>query len=164
LDLAQYTGKFPTQRSKSQVAPIGTGDDDDVDRPGEHPSILPEPFTNLPFHAVSHNRLPDFPTDRDAQSRPQARLWIAIPRDEHHEVLRFIAFTPPGYPPEITRMEQVLRFPKAARSGRHDYFEPTVTASFLRPFARRRLITARPAFDFIRARKPWARFRFRRLG
>ena len=36
--------------------------------------------------------------------------------------------------------------------------------SLARPLARRRFNTRRPAFVAIRARKPWLRARFRRLG
>ena len=43
-------------------------------------------------------------------------------------------------------------------------FDPTVAASRLRPFARRRFRTARPALVFIRSRKPCLRLRRSRLG
>lgn len=38
------------------------------------------------------------------------------------------------------------------------------TLSRLRPFARRRLMTARPPAALIRTRKPWVRFRLVLLG
>jgi hypothetical protein len=41
---------------------------------------------------------------------------------------------------------------------------PGLTETLLRPLARRREITARPCFVFIRTRKPWVFERRRRLG
>jgi len=43
-------------------------------------------------------------------------------------------------------------------------FGMTQADNTLRPFARRRFRTWRPALVFIRARKPWARLRLSTLG
>lgn len=52
----------------------------------------------------------------------------------------------------------------ATLGGSQVYFELIVGTSRLRPFARRRFSTARPAFVLIRARNPWVRFLRMRLG
>jgi hypothetical protein len=53
--------------------------------------------------------------------------------------------------------------PRTGR-GAQTYFELIVGTSRLRPFARRRFRTMRPAFVLMRERKPWVRFRRMRLG
>ena len=68
---------------------------------------------------------------------------------------------------KVSRAQQAIGGTKRtcqARQRRHRYLEGVETARRLRPFARRRLSTARPAFVFIRARKPWTRLRRIRLG
>jgi len=59
---------------------------------------------------------------------------------------------------------QTVRGAETTAASHHGYFEEMETVSRLRPLARRRFSTARPAFVFIRARKPWERLRRTRLG
>lgn len=64
----------------------------------------------------------------------------------------------------IPRIKEPIRPPETAGLIAHVYLDATVAASRFRPFARRRFKIARPAFVFIRSRKPCLRSRLIRLG
>ena len=64
----------------------------------------------------------------------------------------------------IPRIKEPIRPPETAGLIAHVYLDATVAASRFRPFARRRFKMARPAFVFIRSRKPCLRSRLIRLG
>ena len=54
--------------------------------------------------------------------------------------------------------------PAVLGGQRRACFGGITTLNSLRPFARRRLMTARPPAALIRTRKPWVRFRLVLLG
>ena len=67
-------------------------------------------------------------------------------------------------PLELLRIEETIRPLKAAGGLAHLYFDATLVASRLRPFARRRFKIVRPERVFIRSRNPCFRSRLIRLG
>ncbi len=76
-----------------------------------------------------------------------------------------LASASPENPTKITRIQETIDPSKRTGLFDHgDYFDATVAANRLRPFARRRFRIARPAFVFIRSRKPCLRRRLIRLG
>jgi len=66
--------------------------------------------------------------------------------------------------PRTASVSWAITRPSAEKRRAKIYFELIVGTRRLRPFARRRFSTTRPAFVLMRARNPWVRFRRMRLG
>jgi len=147
---------------------LGSGratDHDYVDARAEPASIGSKPLTNPPFHAVAHHRRAHLATDRNPQSIVACILGcIPSLRNHHDEGCSCHATTSPDYLLELHRPPQAIHRLETAGSRRHRYFDGVETAMRLRPFARRRFSTARPAAVCMRLRKPWTRLRRIRLG
>jgi len=128
----------------------------------------PKPLAHAALDVVPLYRIAHLATHCNAQANTFAwthSLRTSVPgrRAEHNEVTRRGTTSRTRNPLIVTRIAKPVR-PRKAAGGNHDYFEPTDTARRLRPFARRRLSTARPARVFIRSRKPCVRFLRIRLG
>ena len=85
-------------------------------------------------------------------------------RNEQHELFRGESITLGSDPLVVARYPQPIRPPETAGHSSHPYLEGVLGARRLRPFARRRLSTVRPAAVFMRERKPCLRRRRIRLG
>lgn len=111
-------------------------------------------------HPATHRQPDTTPLERECLRASRAR------RHQYDEARRHHSPAPSGYVLELTRLSQAITPAEGStrRFRGHGYFDATVTASRFRPFARRRLRTARPALVFMRARKPWVRLRRIRLG
>jgi len=141
-------------------------DHDDL-RPGlQGATLAPKPLADAALDAIPNHGIADLAAHRDAQTRLEGVRGPAACRgeNEHDECSRRRATTALENISELPGSKQPVL--PAKRSGRpgHRYFEGVETARRLRPFARRRLSTARPAFVFMRDRKPWTRLRRIRLG
>jgi hypothetical protein len=84
--------------------------------------------------------------------------------DDRREVSRRHPYPLPADPLKVPRFPQPVGAAQLRRTSAHLDFEGTETANRFRPFARRRLMIARPFAVRIRTRKPWPRFRRMRLG
>ena len=90
-------------------------------------------------------------------------MWI-LGEYKHDERSRRRAMTALENISELPGAKQSVLAAKGSGGLSHRYFDGVETARRLRPFALRRLSTARPAFVFMRDRKPWTRLRRIRLG
>ena len=124
--------------------------------------MVAKPLANSPFHQGPDDRRADAPTRRDPEpGRSLARL---TPFHGHQdEGGRGQTDALSGHPLVVTPFAETIAASEAlARALRH--FVPVDTESCLRPLARRRRRTARPAFVFIRARNPCVRLRLTTEG
>lgn len=124
--------------------------------------MVAKPLANSAFYQGSDDCRPNAPARRDAE--PRRSLIRVPPRHGHqNERGRVQADAFSGHPLIITPLAETIAAPEApARAPGH--LLPVDTESCLRPLARRRLKTARPAFVFIRARNPCVRRLRIRLG
>jgi hypothetical protein len=131
----------------------------------------------IPHAGVSSNQLVRNPSLRNPSlSNPSLRIRLLshqpisdeirkrVSRDQHHEVSRGETPAATTHTAKVLRVAKSTQSLQATRAATHCYFDATTTARRLRPFARRRLITRRPAWLFIRARNPCDRRLFVRLG
>jgi hypothetical protein len=125
--------------------------------------MVPEPLANSSLYARPDDRRPDATARRDSEPRIIARVRVPTRCGQQHEGRRIAADTLTGYPQEVAALVDAIAAPKATiRALGH--LPEVETASCLRPLARRRFRTARPAWVFIRARNPCVRRLRIRLG
>ena len=155
--------------------PQGPLRDDDVVA-GRGESILggPEVFAEQPLDPVPNDGVPDLPTRGNSQATPSELIVGEI----DDEVGRGSPRAPRGGPPVVTAQEKPLILrkpplpggatsrgaPAAPPKRRRSYFLATRTVSRLRPLARLRFSTARPAAVLMRLRKPCVVFLLRLCG
>ena len=115
----------------------------------------------LPLHPRAHHRIAHLAGHGEAQTGRAARRR----EDETHQGAHRDFLAPLLNPEEVGALPDARRTGKPLRgSGAGhdrafpDYFLGAEAASRFRPFARRRLRTARPALVELRLRKPWVRF------
>jgi len=121
-----------------------------------------KPLANSSFHQGPNDRYSNASARRDPETR---RSLVQLPPRYAHqdERGRVQADALSGHPLVVTPLAETVTASEAlARAPRH--FVPVDTESCLRPLARRRVKTARPAFVFIRARNPCVRRLRIRLG
>jgi hypothetical protein len=113
-----------------------------------------------PFDAIPHDGIPDAGAYRDADSTcavPRCRL-------QNDELLGMLPVPVALHPEELVALPDSRELGKGARPAHPGCFGGTETVRRLRPLARRRFKTLRPAGVAMRARNPWVRFRRRLLG
>lgn len=131
----------------------------ELDPGGKALAAGPVRLTEPPARAVAKNRAADLTAYRKSD------LPGPVPPAPEHDQRRLLdAFSPLHHSSELSIPPEPFAPGKpherpTAWTSRHRY-----TAIRLRPFARRRLRTLRPALVLIRTRNPWVRLRFRRLG
>lgn len=112
---------------------------------------LPEDLSQHSFRPVTRHRVAYSPARNDTNPKiPMLTLDGEGNEERAHYPLPVVV--------------SVLEFTSAQEPRRSRESGSRHTARRWRPFRRRLEITARPAFDFIRTRKPWVFFRRRRLG
>ena len=125
--------------------------------------MMAEPFANSAFDPRPDDCRPDATARRDPEPRKIALVRVPPRCGQQHEGWRIAADAITGHPQEITSLADAIAAPKATiRALGH--LPEVETASCLRPLARRRFRTARPAWVFIRARNPCVRRLRIRLG
>jgi hypothetical protein len=140
-------------------------DHDQIDSRAQRRTTRAKPLPNPALHTIAHDSVADLATDCDSQPSVSRRIRgtpsLGADHDERrtrdaatpmHHLLKFH-----GTPQTIDRLE-------TAGLRRHRYFDGVETAMRLRPLARRRFKTLRPAAVDMRLRKPWTRLRLIRLG
>ena len=144
-------------------------DDEEIHPPRQSAATAAKKFTHLPFDSIAHDRIAHLAADGDP--KPGLILFIGLAND--YEICGLILTADARQVQEFRSFSQAGRFRKAFRPlQRHplqlDYLRArlggTLTVSFLRPLARRRLSTLRPPGVCIRARKPCVRFLRMLLG
>jgi hypothetical protein len=148
----------------AQVPGLSSCDHHDVESRTQPTTVATKPLPNASLHPVAHHSVPDLATRRDPEARTTRRVPSSPPGDEHHKLAHREPHAATRNPPVFARRENSVRPLETAGLRVHGYLEETDTASCLRPFARRRLSTARPARVFIRSRNPCFRSRLIRLG
>ena len=140
--------------SRDLPSPTSCDDHDVHPRPQPHPHTA-KPLSNPPLQPIPRDSASDPTTHRDTKPRDVLLMCVRRRHHEDDEVPIRRALAMPGDVPEIPGTEETVHPPEAARPSSHEpYFEGVPTVSRFRPLLRRRLITARPARVFIRARKP----------
>lgn len=121
-----------------------------------------EPLANSAFHEGSHDGRSNAPACRDTES---SRAWIGVTprRNDQNEGLRVQANAIPRHPLIVASLAEAVAAPEALAAA-IDHLLPVETESCLRPFARRRFNTARPACVRMRIRNPCVRRLLIRLG
>jgi hypothetical protein len=130
-----------------------------------------EGLANPALHEVAHDGGAHAPAHGQPEPRrlPPLRTRSPLGRDQEHEAARPTALTLARHARVVPPAPQAIRAPQTALPRPHfrhavAYLEAMVTTRRFRPFARRRFRTARPFFVAMRARNPWVRLRFSRLG
>ena len=125
--------------------------------------MVAEPLANSAFDQRPDDRRPDASARRDPEPRIFALIRIPPRCGQQYEGRRVRADAVTGHPQKVASFAEAIAAPEATtRALRH--LPEVETASCLRPFARRRFRTARPAWVFIRARNPCVRRLRIRLG
>jgi len=160
---------------------------DEVDCRIDFSTTFPKPGADTPLEAIAPHRIADLPARRNPETAlgdPQHALSLSIllrtsrrqigdsgfaaTREGHDdEITMGATATTTQYAAKIPRIDDPVRSSKSTgrnASLAHVYLDATVAARRFRPLARRRFNTARPAFVFIRSRKPCLRRRLIRLG
>jgi len=137
-------------------------DHDDVSAHRKLSAMAAKPLANSPFHQGPDDCRSDASARRDPEPR---RPLVSFPARHGHqdERGRVQPDALSGHPLVVTPLAETIAASEALAGARR-HFVPVDTESCLRPLARRRLRTARPAFVFIRARNPWVRRLRIRLG
>ena len=125
--------------------------------------MMAEPLANSAFDPRSDDRRTDAAAGRDPEPRILALVRIPPRCGQQHERGRGRADAITGHPQKVTSLAEAIAAPKATTRA-PGHLPGVETASCLRPFARRRFRTARPAWVFIRARNPCVRRLRIRLG
>jgi hypothetical protein len=114
-------------------------------------------FPDAPPETVAHHRAPQGARHGEAHARPVTRL----PAQAEGREIR------PGKPgTAVVNASEILGTQQANtfwKTGDGNYLSE-LTVSFLRPRARRREMTARPSWVFIRVRNPCVLARLRLFG
>lgn len=139
--------------------PLGSPLTDDVVVGGEKKILMePEELPDPPFYAVPHHRVAHFSADGDTQSRLPAPSGTP----EHNEMGS--ADLQAGIPDQ----EKIPPLPDSfiTRKGCNhlNYLQAICTEIFLRPLARRLLMTSLPFLVDMRTRNPWVLLREMLLG
>ncbi len=116
--------------------------------------VLPEEFPHQALHAIAHHSSANFATRGHTQPR---RPSVLAAQDQHDKRASDTPLTLRLYPKKIFAASQAQRFGKRACLYPRCWLGclgGMVTVRRFRPFARRRLRTARPPGVAIRARKP----------
>ena len=162
------SGELDVEISRRKFFSPRAGNDDNIfGGPGNFTLMEPEPFAHDPFDAVSrHCGRPEALLHHQAQSMVFQTVFDEIKT----EMKEFRPFPRHLDSLEIGGATQPFTRPKRAGTP-HRFavrrFRESICSHNARrflPFARRRLITSRPALVAIRSRKPWVRFLFRMLG
>jgi hypothetical protein len=105
--------------------------------------MVAKPLANSAFHQGPDDRRPDASTRRDAEPG-SASIHVSPCCDQQNERSRVEANSFSRHPLVIASLEQAVAAPEALAAA-IDHLLPVETESCLRPFARRRFNTARPA-------------------
>jgi hypothetical protein len=125
--------------------------------------MLAEPLANPAFDSRSHDRRPDALGGRDAEPWVLVGTRISPRCRQNDERVGVRSNSLARNPQEVAPFTEPIAALEATTRG-PGHLLGVETASCLRPFARRRLRMARPAWVFIRARNPCVRRLRIRLG
>lgn len=137
-------------------------DDHDVERRVDLTPAVAHDLSDGAFYVISNDGAADARADRDADAAP----CLPAQRLQNDEVFRVLPRPTSLYAKEFPPLPEPreLREGPAPVSSHPGCFGGIETVSRLRPFARRRFSTLRPAGVAMRARNPCVRFRRRLLG
>lgn len=115
---------------------------------------LPETRTHTPLDTIAIDRARQ-QTLADHKSQPGMSERVGMRHDQEGIATRALIVC--EHPLEFSRCPEARVTKNQCFPGRSDRVDQTARRA--RPFARRALMTARPALVFMRARNPWVRLR-----
>jgi hypothetical protein len=148
---------FPLQFRGGRIQHLAPRIEDDAPRGCQPIEMEADRFADTPFDAVANHRLADGTGKREAD--PWTRR-VGVPQAEGSPVRPAVAGTVVVDSAKFAGTQQADTFGKTG----YESCLSELTVSFFRPRARRREITARPSWVFMRTRNPCVFARLRLFG